>query len=169
MGAVMIRITSYNVCYTKLLRAYHPEQPLIQAPGSFNDYPVLPTAKGGLYNLEQQSLAVLKKINDLPVEQTLTKLDDLLSQSRQSVAAIGQLSQTLNRLAGQPATQQIPAETLKAMQQLQQTLAGFVITSYSIHYTKLYEPAIGWRSWPAADARRRWARAGYPGRHSPRR
>jgi len=105
--------------------AYHPDPPRERNPGRFNDYPVLPTAKGGLYNLEQQSLAVLRKINELPVEQTLTKLDDLLSQSRQSVAAIGQLSQTLNRLAGQPATQQLPDETLKAMQQLQQTLAGF--------------------------------------------
>lgn len=104
--------------------AYHPEQPLGPTQ-TYGEYPVLPTAKGGLYNLEQQSLAVLQKINDLPVEQTLAKLDDLLSQSRQSVAVIGQLSQTLNQLANQPATQQLPDETLKAMQQLQQTLAGF--------------------------------------------
>jgi paraquat-inducible protein B len=93
--------------------------------GKFGEYPTIPTVSGGLARIEQQANRLLTKFNDLPLDQTLSNLDAMLKESKQSFAAMRELSSNMNKLATQPGAQQLPAELTKAMQELQKTLSSF--------------------------------------------
>jgi paraquat-inducible protein B len=93
--------------------------------GRFGSYHTIPTVAGGLARIEQQANRLLNKFNDLPLEQTLGNLDAMLKESKQSFAAMRELSSNMNKLATQPGAQQLPAELTKAMQELQKTLRSF--------------------------------------------
>ena len=75
--------------------------------------------------MEQQANRLLTKFNELPLEQTLSNLDAMLKESKQSFAAMRELSSNMNKLAAQPGAQQLPVELTKAMQELQKTLRSF--------------------------------------------
>lgn len=93
--------------------------------GRFGSYHTIPTVAGGLARIEQQANRLLNKFNELPLEQTLSNLDAMLKESKQSFAAMRELSSNMNKLATQPGAQQLPAELTRAMQELQKTLRSF--------------------------------------------
>lgn len=83
----------------------------------YDQFTVIASRGGGLDDLQAQVNKLLKKINDLPLNQTVTELN----------AGLGELKATLksvNQLVSKPQTQQIPAEVNKALSELRQTLNG---------------------------------------------
>ena len=102
-----------------------PDSPASAGYGRFGSYHTIPTVAGGLARMEQQANRLLTKFNELPLEQTLSNLDAMLKESKQSFAAMRELSSNMNKLAAQPGAQQLPAELTKAMQELQKTLRSF--------------------------------------------
>ena len=102
-----------------------PDSPTAAGYGRFGEYHTIPTVSGGLARMEQQVNRLLNKFNELPLDETLGNLDAMLKESKQSFAAMRQLSDNMNKLATQPGAQQLPAELTKSMQELQKTLRSF--------------------------------------------
>ena len=102
-----------------------PDSPPSAGYGRFGEFHTIPTVSGGLARIEQQANKLLTKINELPIEQTISNMDAMLKESKQSFAAMRELSTNMNKLATQPGAQQLPAELTKSMQELQKTLQSF--------------------------------------------
>jgi len=66
---------------------YYPDEASATL-GEFQGYPVIPTVSTGIDRLEQQVSQVLKKINDLPLEPTLQKIDEMLVAVREAVDSV---------------------------------------------------------------------------------
>lgn len=90
----------------------------------FAGYKTLPTARSGLGHIEQKVLQALDKVNNLPVEQVLADSSATLQATQQLMQQSQQLVKTLEQLAGQPQTQQMPAELNKTLTELRKTLVG---------------------------------------------
>uniref|UniRef100_A0A486XQE3 Paraquat-inducible protein B n=1 Tax=Rheinheimera sp. BAL341 TaxID=1708203 RepID=A0A486XQE3_9GAMM len=87
-------------------------------------YPMLPTNRSGLSNIEQKVLMALDKINNLPVEgflqqsqQTMQSADVLLQNAASTVAQ-------LEALIANPQVQALPEQLQQSLLQLQSMLAG---------------------------------------------
>lgn len=104
---------------------FQTDGPRAAGYGRFGKYPTIPTLPGGLARIEQQANRLLTKLNALPLDTTLGNLDAMLKESKQSFAAMRELSANLNQLTKQPGAQQLPAELTKTMQDLQKTLRSF--------------------------------------------
>lgn len=92
---------------------------------TFMGYRVLPTGRSGLGHIEQKVLKVLDKINALPVEQVLSQANTTMTDAQAMMQQAQQLLASLDKIAASNATQQLPAELQKTMQELRQTLSGF--------------------------------------------
>lgn len=86
--------------------------------GEFMDYPTIPTIETGLQRIEQKLSAVLDKINDLPLEETVGNANAALANLDQGLAS-------LNLMLADQSTQQLPAELDRTLQDLQAALKGF--------------------------------------------
>ncbi len=111
------------------------DAPRASGYGQFGEFHTIPTVSGGLARIELQANRLLTKLNALPMENTMANLDSMLKESKNSFAAMRELSTNLNKLAQQPSSQQLPTELTKAMQELQKTLQSF--SSGSPAYTDL--------------------------------
>lgn len=98
-------------------------------------YPMLPTARSGLSNIEQKVLMALDKINNLPVEQLLTQSEHTMQSADQMLQSANTMLAQLDKLLGDPKMQQLPAQLQSSLQQLQQMLAG--VSPGSAAYDKL--------------------------------
>ncbi|MBZ9610095.1 intermembrane transport protein PqiB [Rheinheimera maricola] len=87
-------------------------------------YPMLPTARSGLSNIEQKVLMALEKINNLPVEQLLEQSDQTMQSADSLLQNATKMVTQLEALVSNPQVQQLPAQLQLSLQQLQQMLAG---------------------------------------------
>lgn len=104
---------------------FMPDSPRAAGHGQFSEFHTIPTVSGSLARIELQANRLLNKLNALPLENSLTNLDAMLKESKQSFAAMRELSNNLSQLAKQPSSQQLPTEMTKTMQELQKTLSSF--------------------------------------------
>lgn len=98
-------------------------------------YPLLPTTRSGLSNIEQKVLMALDKINNLPVEQLLTQSEQTMQSADQMLQSANTMLAQLDKLLSDPKMQQLPAQLQSSLQQLQQMLAG--LSPGSAAYDKL--------------------------------
>ncbi len=92
---------------------------------SYDDYPLFPTKAGGFAEIQKQISGVLKKFNDLPVEDTLTSLTQTLDTSQKTLLAAEKVAKSLDKLLAQKDTQALPSDMRKSLQEIQTTLNGF--------------------------------------------
>ena len=88
-------------------------------------YPMLPTARSGLSNIEQKVLLALDKINNLPIEQLLLQGEQTMQSAEQTMQQLNSMVQQFNALLGSEQVQQLPADLQQSLTSLQQVLAGF--------------------------------------------
>ncbi|MGF1683221.1 intermembrane transport protein PqiB [Photobacterium minamisatsumaniensis] len=91
----------------------------------YSGYDLFPTKAGGFAQIQKQIMAILNKVNELPVEDTLKSLNATLSTSQKSLAAAEGVAKELTGLLAQKDTQAIPGEIRLSLEQIQQTLNGF--------------------------------------------
>lgn len=87
-------------------------------------YPMLPTARSGLSNIEQKVLMALDKINNLPVEQLLVQSEKTMQSAEQLMQNASKMMTQLDAIVSNPAMAQLPEQLQQSLQQLQQMLAG---------------------------------------------
>ncbi|PSW16313.1 intermembrane transport protein PqiB [Photobacterium rosenbergii] len=92
---------------------------------NYGEYDVFPTKAGGFAQIQKEISSVLKKINNLPVEDTLLTLNKTLESSQRTLQASEKVAKELKSLLAQKDTQAIPGEIRQSLQQIQDTLNGY--------------------------------------------
>ena len=87
-------------------------------------YPMLPTTRSGLSNIEQKVLMALDKINNLPVEQLLVQSEQTMQSTDALMQNAAKMVAQLDKLIANPQLQQLPAQLQQSLQELQRMLAG---------------------------------------------
>ncbi|MGP8307730.1 intermembrane transport protein PqiB [Vibrio sp. YIC-376] len=94
-------------------------------PDEFLGLEVFPTMRGGFAQVQKQVNDFLDKLNKLPMEDTLTSLNETLKTSERTLASAERVANSIDKLLSQNDTQQIPADIRQSLQQLQKTLDGY--------------------------------------------
>lgn len=102
---------------------YPEEEPPMQS--RYSGYDVFPTKAGGFAEIQKQISAILSKINNLPVEDTLVSLNKSLNASQKTLLATEKMANELAVILAKKDTQAIPGEVRDSLQQIQNTLNGF--------------------------------------------
>ncbi|MGR5147974.1 intermembrane transport protein PqiB [Photobacterium alginatilyticum] len=102
----------------------YPEEPMPELP-RYGKYDVFPTKAGGFAQIQKQISAILSKINNLPVEDTLASLNNSLNASQKTLLATEKMANELAVILANQDTQAIPSEVRNSLQQIQNTLDGF--------------------------------------------
>ncbi len=92
-----------------------------------NGMAVLPTRSTGLSQIEDKVVALLNKLQALPLENTLTAATGALSNMESSLADAGATLETIDKLLAQDSTQALPeqlTDTLKEVQLLLRSLGS---------------------------------------------
>ncbi|QFI53546.1 intermembrane transport protein PqiB [Aeromonas simiae] len=87
--------------------------------------PVFPSVSAGLDQIERKVNKILDKFADMDIETTLTQVNQTLVTLEKTLGSVRAVSNNLDKLTGEPQTQQIPASLNQSLQQLQQTLQGY--------------------------------------------
>lgn len=91
----------------------------------YGQYDIFPTKAGGFAEIQKQISAILNKVNEMPVEDTLLTLNDSLRASQRTLRATEKMANELAVLLARKETQAIPGEIRESLQQIQHTLNGF--------------------------------------------
>jgi paraquat-inducible protein B len=104
------------------------------AIGEFAGYTELPTQAGGLQHIEQQVATVLNKLNNLPLEASLDRLEGTLSAATSALEGA-------TRVLDREATQALPLELTATLVELREVLSGY--SADAPLYTDLQGAAFG--------------------------
>jgi len=85
--------------------------------GSFMEYTTIPTLETGLGQLEQKLTAIMDKINNLPLEDTVGGAND-------AIATLNETLGSLNTVIQSQGIQQLPQQLDQTLQELRKTLNG---------------------------------------------
>ncbi len=108
---------------------FYPELPKNTGLGELANYRTLPTVPGGLARIEQQVVQLLNKLNQLNIEDVLTRAQTMLTETEAAMANVRQVSASMDKIATLQSTQQLPAELQKTLAEMQQTLRGLSANS----------------------------------------
>ena len=86
--------------------------------GVFNEYPTIPTTRGGFDHIQVQISGLLDKLNDLPVNETLTSTNAAISELESMLAAMTSILQN-------ESAQGISASLTKTLTELNQLMQGY--------------------------------------------
>lgn len=96
---------------------YYPEEK-IDGLRHFEGYPLFPTKQGGFAEVQKQVTDLLRKLNGLPMGDTLDLLNNTLKTSEKLLASA-------ERILKKQETQNLPADIKASLKQLEATLGGF--------------------------------------------
>ncbi|ACS85449.1 intermembrane transport protein PqiB [Musicola paradisiaca] len=97
------------------------KRPVLQ---TVDGYPVLPTVNGGLTQIQQKLMAVLDKVNNLPLNPMLDQATKTLAESQSTLREMQKTLASLNRITASPAMQQLPDDLQQTLRELNHSLQG---------------------------------------------
>jgi paraquat-inducible protein B len=95
---------------------YYPDEPAAEL-GSFQEYTTIPTISGGLSRIEHQVSALLAKVNGLPLEDTVTGINQTMGELNATLASLRGILEHNN-------TQMLTTELQATLVELRTVLAG---------------------------------------------
>lgn len=95
---------------------FYPDEPPAE-PGVFQEYTTIPTISGGFSRIEKQITALLDKVNQLPLEETVTGANQAIAELTTSLAA-------LRKILEHNKTQALSSELQSTLVELRRVLAG---------------------------------------------
>ncbi|MDO6705868.1 intermembrane transport protein PqiB [Photobacterium sp. 1_MG-2023] len=103
---------------------FYTEEPLPSAL-TYKDYDVFPTTAGGFAEIQKQVASLLDKLNNLPLETTLSELNQTLAAAEKTLKSAEQAARSVDALMAQQETKAIPAELRNSLTQIQATLSSY--------------------------------------------
>ncbi|NRD73414.1 intermembrane transport protein PqiB [Shewanella sp. VB17] len=97
---------------------YYADEPQYKGSNKFEGYDVYPTKKGGFSAIQMQITDFLKKLNKLPLDDTISSLNTTLKTSER-------VAETIDELLAHKDTKELPADIRKSLIQIQQILGGY--------------------------------------------
>ena len=89
------------------------------------NYLVFPTKVAGVAQIQRQFGQLIEKINNLPLENTVSSINKAMTSSDKAFSEFDQTNQELTMLLRQSSTQQLPDSLKQSLEELQRTLNGY--------------------------------------------
>ncbi|MFB9995792.1 intermembrane transport protein PqiB [Providencia rustigianii] len=102
-----------------------PDVPEYKGPYVIAGYKIIPTHSGGLAQIQQKVIAVLDKINNMPIEPMLKQTTQTLAEGQKLVQEANQMFTQLNKLMNSKEFQSLPRDMQKSLQEMNKTMQGF--------------------------------------------
>lgn len=104
---------------------FYPKEKVNKPLFVVDGYPVLPTIDGGLSQIQQKLMAVLDKVNSLPLNPMVNEATKTLTQSQATLREMQKTLATLNKLTSSKAMQDLPEDMQKTLLELNRSMKGF--------------------------------------------
>ncbi|WP_409307516.1 intermembrane transport protein PqiB [Pectobacterium sp. B1J-3] len=104
---------------------FYPKEKRNQRLVSVDGYPVLPTIDGGLSQIQQKLMAVLDKVNDLPLNPMITEATQTLAESQATLREMQKTLASLNQITSSKAMQNLPQDMQQTLRELNRSMKGF--------------------------------------------
>lgn len=106
---------------------FYPQQ---KKPGvtrllQVDNYPVLPTVSGGLAQIQQKLMAVLDKVNGMPLSPMVEQATRTLAESQATLREMQKTLSSLNQITSSQSMQSLPQDMQKTLRELNRSLQGF--------------------------------------------
>ncbi|WP_027350341.1 intermembrane transport protein PqiB [Halotalea alkalilenta] len=92
---------------------------------NFEGKPVFPSTQSGFGQVTGKVSALLDKVNQLDIENTITNLNATLGSSNALVQQLNTTTEGLNQLLNDPAMRSLPSDVQSSLQAIEHTLQGF--------------------------------------------
>ncbi|GKW22789.1 paraquat-inducible protein B [Pectobacterium carotovorum subsp. carotovorum] len=104
---------------------FYPKEKVDKQLYVFDGYPILPTIDGGLSQIQQKLMAVLDKVNNLPLNPMVNEATKTLAESQATLREMQKTLATLNKLTSSKAMQDLPEDMQKTLLELNRSMKGF--------------------------------------------
>ncbi|WP_410175156.1 intermembrane transport protein PqiB [Pectobacterium brasiliense] len=104
---------------------FYPKEKVDKQLFVLDGYPVLPTIDGGLSQIQQKLMAVLDKVNNLPLNPMVNEATKTLTESQATLREMQKTMATLNKLTSSKAMQDLPEDMQKTLLELNRSMKGF--------------------------------------------
>ena len=94
---------------------------------------VIPTVSVGLQRIEQRAIAVLEKLEALPIEPVLVSTDKMLVDTRSTVKQLEKTLASIDRLVASKEVRNIPPELSRTLENVRESMQGFAPDSPLYH------------------------------------
>lgn len=104
---------------------FYPQAPGRAGTQESGGYPVIPTVSGGLLQIQQRLMAVLDKINHLPLDPMINQATRALTESQRVMRRLQTTLDNLNKIVASQASRQLPADMQQTLRELNRTMQTF--------------------------------------------
>ncbi|WP_425288229.1 intermembrane transport protein PqiB [Pectobacterium betavasculorum] len=104
---------------------FYPKEKVDKKLLVLDGYPILPTIDGGLSQIQQKLMAVLDKVNNLPLNPMVNEATKTLTESQATLREMQKTLATLNKLTSSKAMQNLPEDMQKTLLELNRSMKGF--------------------------------------------
>ncbi|WP_052198280.1 intermembrane transport protein PqiB [Pectobacterium fontis] len=104
---------------------FYPKEKVDKKLFVMDGYPVLPTIDGGLSQIQQKLMAVLDKVNNLPLNPMINEATKTLTESQATLREMQKTLATLNKITSSKAMQDLPEDMQKTLLELNRSMKGF--------------------------------------------
>ncbi|MBD1227359.1 intermembrane transport protein PqiB [Xenorhabdus griffiniae] len=93
-----------------------------KGPYEIAGYKTLPTVSSGLAQIQQKVMAVLDKINNMPIEPTLVQATQTLKESQKAIQTAQKTMAELNRILASKEAQELPKDIQNTLHELNRSM-----------------------------------------------
>ncbi|WP_272670715.1 intermembrane transport protein PqiB [Providencia sp. PROV147] len=104
---------------------FDPNAEPYKGPTVVAGYKIIPTTSGGLAQIQQKVIAVLDKINNMPIEPMLNQTTQTLAEGQKVVKEANAMLVELNKVMGSKEFQNLPHDLQKTLQEMNRAMQGF--------------------------------------------
>ncbi|ARU93543.1 intermembrane transport protein PqiB [Tatumella citrea] len=103
---------------------FYNNVPQFTGPDSVAGYEIIPTVVGGLNQIQQKVMAILDKVEKLPLAPMLNEATGTLKESQKTMKNLQTTLDNLNKITGSPAMKTLPADMQQTLRDLNRSLKG---------------------------------------------
>lgn len=103
---------------------FYNNVPQFTGPDSVAGYEIIPTVVGGLNQMQQKVMAILDKVEKLPLAPMLNEATGTLKESQKTLKNLQTTLDNLNKITGSPAMKTLPADMQQTLRDLNRSLKG---------------------------------------------
>lgn len=103
---------------------FYDNVPQFTGPDKEAGFEVIPTVAGGLNQIQQKVMAILDKVEKLPLEPMMTQATGTLKESQKTLRNLQTTLDNVNKITGSPAMKTLPADMQQTLRDLNRSLKG---------------------------------------------
>ncbi|AVN36098.1 MAG: intermembrane transport protein PqiB [Serratia marcescens] len=104
---------------------FNQQAPPWEGPHEWFGYPLIPTASGGLAQIQQKLMQTLDKINAMPLNPMINEATKTLAESQKTMKSTQKTMKSLNDIISSKEVKALPQDLQKTLQELNRSMKGF--------------------------------------------